>query len=288
MTLEHGQFSLDGYVFGEGHGVYAAHVTHGGQAWRTDDVANPVGHNLWMGTDYADLQPIVLDLKITGDNPAAATEELERFAGMWRAAGRRGPGQESVLAWGMHGRTRRVYGRPRSFTPENGDLYVLETAPGEAMFQPNGPYVYDDTARELPLTITPGEAGGFVFPVEFPWGTTIAGRRDGIIPDGGGTVPTDDVTFTIRGPIARPKVTGPGWELALATTLQWDQQIEISVRRRTVLRENGGSAAGALSRRTRLADVTIPPGPSEIGFEGEDTTGTSQLLVQWRPAFESI
>lgn len=288
MTLEHGQFALDGHVFGEGHDVYAAHVTHGGQAWRTNDVPNPVGHNLWMGSDYSDLAPITFDLKVTGDDPATAALALERFSGIWRAAGKRGPGDESVLAWGMHGRTRRVYGRPRTFTSEDGDLYVLETAIGEAKFQPNSPNVYQDTARELLLAITPGDAGGFVFPVEFPWGTTIAGRRDGIIPDGGGTVPTDDVTFTVRGPIARPKITGLGWEIALDTTLAWDQQITISIRRRTVLRENGGSAAGSLSRRTRLADITIPPGPSEIAFIGEDTTGTSQLLVQWRPAFESI
>lgn len=286
--LEHGQFALDGHVFGEGHAVYAAHVTHGGQAWRTDDVANPVGHNLWMGTDYADLQPIVLDLKITGDNPAAATEELERFAGMWRAAGRRGPGAESVLSWGMHGRTRRVYGRPRSFTPENGDLYVLETAPGEATFQPNGPYVYDDTARELPLTITPGKAGGLVFPIVFPWGTVQGGSRQGVVEDGGGTVATDDVTLTVRGPINRPIIRGAGWQVALDTSLAWDRSITIDARRLTALWDNGSSAAGVLSRRTRLSDIRIPTGPSEIRFEGEDQSGTSQLLVSWRPAYTSI
>lgn len=286
--LEHGQFALDGKVFGEGHDVYAATVIHGGQAWRDNDVPNPVGHDLWMGSDYADLHPTVLDLKITGTTPADAALALERFAGWWRAWSRRGPGDEVALSWGMHGRTRRIYGRPRSFLPEDGDVYVLETLTAEADFQPNGPLVYEDTPQELSLTITPGEAGGFVFPIEFPWGTTIAGRRDGIIPDGGGTVPTDDVTFTIRGPISYPKITGPGWEIALATNLLWDQSITIDVRRRTVLRDNGGSAAGALSRRTRLDSITIPPGPSEIGFIGEDTTGTSQLLVQWRPAFESI
>ena len=286
--LEHGQFALDGHVFGEGHAVYAAHVTHGGQAWRTDDVANPVGHNLWMGTDYADLQPIVLDLKITGDNPAAATEELERFANIWRAARKRGPGAESVLAWGKHGHTRRAYGRPRLFEPEAGDLYVLETAPGEATFQPNGPYVYQDTARELPLTITPGKAGGLVFPIVFPWGTVQGGIRQGVIEDGGGTVPTDDVTLTVRGPINRPTVRGPGWQVALSTNLAWDRSITINVRQRTALWDNGSSAAGILSRRTRLADITIPPGPSEIRFEGEDQSGTSQLLVSWRPAYTSI
>lgn len=288
MTLEHGQFSLDGHVFGEGHAVYAAHVTHGGQAWRTDDVTNPVGHDLWMGSDYADLQPITLDLKITGTTPQDATLALERFAGVWRAAGRRGPGAESVLAWGMHGRTRRVYGRPRSFQPQDGDLYVLETAEGEATFQPNGPLVYQDTPRELPLTITPGEAAGLQFPIVFPWGTLMGGRRAGIIDDGGGTAPTDDVQLTVRGPINRPVIRGKGWTVALATNLAWDRHITIDTRRRTALWDTGASAAGVLSRRTRLADITIPPGPSEIQFAGEDQSGTSQLLVSWRPAFESI
>lgn len=287
MTLDHGQFALDGKVFGEGHDVYAANVTSGGQAWRSNDVPNPVGHNLWMGSDYADLHPTVLDLKITGTTPADAALALERFAGWWRAWSRRGPGDEVALSWGMHGRTRRIYGRPRSFLPEDGDVYVLETVPGEAEFQPNTPLVYDDTPQELSLTITPGGAAGFVFPIEFPWATSLGGQRAGVI-DSPGAVPTDDVTFTVRGPIARPKIIGPGWEIALATSLMWDQSITIDVRRRTVLRSGGGSAAGTLSRRTRLDSITIPPGPSEIRFEGEDQSGTSQLLVSWRPAYESI
>lgn len=285
--LGNGQFEINGYRFGCDDPVKVLTLQTGGLRWRVQDQENPVGDGVWFGTDRVDPEPIEMDASVTGSTPAEAREELARFYRAWHAWDRAVPGAEAVLRYGLHGDERVVYGRPRDFAFDETTLWSQPRARGTLLFERSGHKFYG-AARELPLTITPGEAGGFIFPVEFPWGTTIAGRRDGIIPDGGGTVPTDDVTFTIRGPIARPKVTGPGWEIALATTLAWDQQITISIRRRTALRENGGSAAGSLSQRTRLADITIPPGPSEIAFIGEDTTGTSQLIVQWRPAFESI
>ena len=285
--LENGQFELDGYVFGCDTPVKVLTLQTGGLRWRVQDQENPVADGVWFGTDYVDPEPVEMDISVTGDSPSGARDELARFSRAWHSVRRSKPGAEAVLRYGIHGDERVMYGRPRDFTFDETTLYAQPRARGAVLFERSGHRFYG-AQRELSLTITPGEAGGFVFPIEFPWGTTIAGRRDGIIPDGGGTVPTDDVTFTIRGPIARPKITGPGWEIALATNLLWDQSITIDVRRKTVLRDNGGSAAGTLSRRTRLDSITIPPGPSEIGFIGEDTTGTSQLLVQWRPAFESI
>lgn len=285
--LGNGQFEIAGYRFGCDTPAKVLTLKTGGLRWRVQDEPNPVADGVWFGTDYVDPEPIEMDMSVTGETPAEAREELARFSRAWHSFRRATAGAETLLAYGILGDERVVYGRPRDFTFDETTLYSQPRTRGAVLFERSGHLFYGGQ-HELSLTITPGEAGGFVFPIEFPWATTQAGRRDGIIPDGGGTVPTDDVTFTIQGPIARPTITGPGWEIALATTLQWDQQITVSVRRRTVLRENGGSAAGALSRRTRLADITIPPGPSEIAFIGEDTTGTSQLLVQWRPAFESI
>lgn len=285
--LGNGQFEVNGYRFGCDGPVKVHTMQTGGLRWRVQDQENPVADGVWFGTDYVDPEPIEMDATVTGPTPAEARAELARFSHAWHAWDRDVPGAETVLRYGIHGDERVVYGRPRDFDFDETTLWAQPRSRGKLLFERSGHKFYG-AARELPLTITPGVAGGFIFPVEFPWGTTIAGRRDGIIDDGGGTAPTDDVTLTVRGPISRPRITGPGWEIALATTLLWDQSITISVRRRTVLRENGGSAAGVLSRRTRLADITIPPGPSEIAFIGEDSTGTSQLLVSWRPAFESI
>lgn len=285
--LGNGQFEINGYTFGCDDPVKVLTLQTGGLRWRVQDQENPVGDGVWFGTDRVDPEPIEMDASVTGATPAEAREELARFSRAWHAWDRAVPGAEAVLRYGIHGDERIVYGRPRDFAFDETTLWSQPRARGKLLFERSGHKFYG-AARELPLTITPGKAGGLVFPIVFPWGTVQGGQRDGVIEDGGGTVPTDDVTLTVRGPINRPIIRGAGWTVALATSLAWDRSITINVRQRTALWDNGSSAAGVLSRRTRLADITIPPGPSEVRFEGEDLSGTSQLLVSWRPAYTSI
>lgn len=285
--LGNGQFEINGYTFGCDDPVKVLTLQTGGLRWRVQDQENPVGDGVWFGTDRVDPEPIEMDASVTGSTPAEAREELARFSRAWHAWDRAVPGAEAVLRYGIHGDERIVYGRPRDFTFDETTLWSQPRARGKLLFERSGHKFYG-AARELPLTITPGKAGGLVFPIVFPWGTVQGGQRDGVIEDGGGTVPTDDVTLTVRGPINRPIIRGAGWQVALSTSLAWDRSITINTRQRTALWDNGSSAAGLLSRRTRLADVTIPPGSSEIRFEGEDLSGTSQLLVSWRPAYTSI
>lgn len=284
----HGEFALDGYRFGEGHRVYAAAVTLGGIEWRVQDQTNPVGHTLIFGRDYLDPQPATLELTIDGGTPEDARELYRGLSGAWLGARELPPGREQVLAFGVHGDVRRIYGRTRSLSVPTTDLYVLPTARAEAIFQASDSLVYDDVAREETLTVLPGSAGGFVFPVTFPWSTVTGGTRQGVIADGGGQVPTPDVEITITGPVARPAVAGSGWRVELATSLAWDEQVTIYARRRMVLRPSGASAAGVLTRASRLADITIPPGPSELSFTGTDSSGTATARVRWRPAYTSI
>ena len=285
--LGNGQFEINGYTFGCDDPVKVLTLQTGGLRWRVQDQENPVGDGVWFGTDRVDPEPIEMDASVTGATPAEAREELARFSRAWHAWDRAAPGAEAVLRYGIHGDERVVYGRPRDFAFDETTLWSQPRARGKLLFERSGHKFYG-AARELPLTITPGKAGGLVFPIVFPWGTVQGGQRDGVIEDGGGTVATDDVTLTVRGPINRPIVRGPGWRVELSTSLAWDRSITINVRQRTALWDNGSSAAGVLSRRTRLADITIPPGPSEVRFEGEDQSGTSQLLVSWRPAYTSI
>lgn len=284
-TLKHGEFDLNGYRFGDGHPVYPSGTSRGGIEWRDQDTANPVGDGILFGRDHRTPKPRRFALTITGDTPAEAAAHAAELARAWEyTRDRWEPGEEVVLAWGQHGRTLRQYGRPRGLDLDDADLWVLETLTNvPAEFVPSDPVAYEDTARRIKLTLTPGRAGGMVFPIEFPWGTTEGGRRQGIITDGGGHIPTNDVTITIHGPVSRPTVSGPGWTIPLNTTLAWDRSIAISARHRTVLRDDGASMAGVLGRGTRLSDVTIPPGHSEITFTGEDTSGTSHVTVTWHP-----
>ena len=285
--LGNGQFEINGYTFGCDDPVKVLTLQTGGLRWRVQDQENPVADGVWFGSDYVDPEPIEMDASVTGATPAEAREELARFALAWHSWRRTTPGVDVALRYGIHGEERVVYGRPRDFAFDETTLWAQPRAAGSLVFERSG-HLFYGSARELSLTITPGKAGGLIFPIVFPWGTIQGGTRQGIIEQGGGVVPTDDVTLTVKGPINRPIIRGPGWQVALSTNLEWDRSITVNTRRKTVLWDNGSSAAGVLSRRSRLSDITIPPGSSEIRFEGEDLSGTSQLIVSWRPAYTSI
>ena len=285
--LGNGQFEINGYKFGCDDPVKVLTLQTGGLKWRVQDQENPVADGVWFGSDYVDPEPINMDASVTGATPAEAREELARFSLAWHSWRRSTPNTEVALRYGIHGEERVVYGRPRDFAFDETTLWAQPRAAGSLVFERSG-HLFYGSARELSLTITPGKAGGLIFPIVFPWGTTQGGIRQGVIEEGGGVVPTDDVTLTVKGPINRPIIRGAGWQVALSTNLAWDRSITVNTRSKTVLWDNGSSAAGVLSRRTRLADITIPPGSSEIRFEGEDQSGTSQLIVSWRPAYTSI
>lgn len=285
--LGNGQFEINGYTFGCDDPVKVLTLQTGGLRWRVQDQENPVADGVWFGSDYVDPEPIEMDASVTGATPAEAREELARFSLAWHSWRRSTPNAEVALRYGIHGEERVVYGRPRDFAFDETTLWAQPRAAGSLVFERSG-HLFYGSARELSLTITPGKAGGLIFPIVFPWGTTQGGIRQGVIEEGGGVVPTDDVTLTVKGPINRPIIRGAGWQVALSTNLAWDRSITVNTRSKTVLWDNGSSAAGVLSRRTRLSDITIPTGSSEIRFEGEDQSGTSQLIVQWRPAYTSI
>ncbi|WP_293849340.1 hypothetical protein [uncultured Brevibacterium sp.] len=285
MALKHAQFQLGDYQFGDGHPVYPSSVTKGKTDWTHQDTENPVADGIYFGRDYRRPTPWQFEFTITGKTPAEATKNLHALATAWDYQRRTwSPLQTVPLVFNRHGVEQRIYGRPRNFEPDDNDAWVLETVKAKGEFHPASTQIYENKTRSVSLTLTPGRAGGLIFPVKFPWSTTEAGRRQGIIDNGGGTLHTNDVTITITGPINRPKVKGPGWTLQFTTNLKHDQSVTVNALTQTVLRNNGASLAGALTRSSRIDHITIPPGQSEIFFEGEDTSGTSRLTVTWRPA----
>lgn len=289
-TLTHAEFALSNYRFGPGHPVYLNGIDTPGIAWRDQDLLNPVGHNVYFGRDYQDPKPWGFKFTITGATPTEAAENYFKLANVWEAPHLRDtPGAEVALDFQLHGSARRIYGRPRDLRPvDSADLFVLDTIKAEATFQPQQGAVYDGDTRSFTMTMTPGSAGGFVFPIVFPWGTTQGGTRQGIIPAGGGLTPTNDVQITVHGPVAQPHIAGPGWEFGLTTSLAYDKSITVDARRKTILWNNGSSAAGFLTPGTRLDDITIPPGASEIKFTGDDQSGTSTVTVTWHPTITTI
>lgn len=288
--LIHAEFDLDGYRFGPGHSVYLSRVDTPGIVWRDQDIVNPVGSNVFFGRDYADPKPWGLDFTITGTTAAEAAENYFKLANAWAAQHIRDtPGAEVPLDFNMHGTARRIYGRPRDLKPDDAtDLFVLETIKAKATFQPSTAELFEGVVQTLPMTMVPGPGGGFVFPIVFPLITTQGGTRLGTIRNGEGLTPTHDVQVKVHGPVGQPKVTGPGWEFGLRTTLAHDRYITLDARRQTILWDNGASAAGLITAGTRLDDIVIPPGPSEIKFTGIDLIGSSTVTVSWHPTITTL
>lgn len=286
MVLHNGQFQVNGYTFGCGQPVEVLEFDSGGSKWRVQDEPNPVDDGIFVGRDFGDPEDAHFKIVVKGSTPAEAVENNRRFQSAWEDRSRLTPGHTIPLSYGIHDRVGRIYGRPRDCKIPETPLFSQARAQGDVSFQRTDPLFYLDAAQSVDLTLHPAEAGGLIFPTEFPWGSTPGGPRSGVIQvDGNRDTP---IMATIYGPVTSPKLTGPGWTITLTgLTLQWDQSVVIDSRNRTVTRA-GASMAQYLTRGTYLDDATMKPGLREITYQGTDETGTSRAVVSWYPAFNSF
>lgn len=287
-ALRDGEFELDGYLTGKGHPVHAFAFEPGSAETRNQDVANPHDDSLLMGRDRQTPTTWVFEFSSQhGEDKAAARAALNDLHRHWADRSKRTePGQLSVLRYGLAGRTRRVYGRARRFAPVVGSLFSTGKASAVADFQTADTLHYADEEQRLTLDIVPPTQFGLTEPLTAPLTTSGGGERQGII-QVDGDAPAH-LTATIHGPISDPWVGGAGWRITLDADLAYDQSVTIDSRTKTVLRNDGASMAGALSRSSYLMDVRVDPGPQEIIFGGTDQTGTARCVVAWRPAYYGI
>lgn len=291
MVLENGEFAINGYRFGCGHPhVQVSTLQASSIRWRVQDQSNPVGDNILPGQDFGDPQPVKLGVFFKG-SPQEISQASGEFANAWGSAANRGPGEESVLEIGVHGRTLRAYGRPRDFDADDTETFARRHSEGTAVFDKFNGLFYGDPATggggQVTLSITPPQARGLVFPIVFPWTTLSGGIRQGIVTNTG-LRNTDDITITINGAINHPVVFGPGWELDLDTNLKYDQSVVIDIRHKTITRNDGVRLAGSLSRKSRLTDVVVPPGQSEFGFRGVSLDSSATATIRWGSAHTSL
>ena len=291
MILGNGEFAINGYRFGCGHHANVKTLTATSIRWRVQDQSNPVGDNVLMGNDFGDPQPIKLGMFFKDATAEELAQAAAEFANAWASAQNRGPGEESVLEIGVHGRTLRAYGRPRDLDIDDTELFARRHAEGTAIFDRVNGLFYGDPETggggQVVLNITPPQARGLVFPIVFPWTTLQGGTRQGIVSNTG-LRPTNDITITITGAITHPVVSGPGWELDIDTTLKYDQSLTIDVRNKRITRNDGTSLAGTLSRKSRLSKVVLPPGESEFIFRGTSTDGSATASIRWGSAHTSL
>jgi len=288
--MRDGRFDLDGFEFGAGTDIRVRALDTGARTVRDDDWPVPGGDGTLMGRDYVDGAEWTFDLVVKGGGGAATFDLVEDLRTAWEREHE--PGEFSALRYGLPGRRRRVYGRPRRFAPTGAAVregWHFNHYPVLATFVLADPLVYEDEGRVLDLALTQSPLGGLTLPARLPW--TLGGRdgmRAGEVTVGGrASVP---FTLTFHGPSTGSAsgwwAEGPGWRVDLATTLAWDQSVTIDTRAGTVTRNDGLSLAGAA--RGRFLSARLRPGPQEVRWGCNDETGTARMVLEHRPAFHSI
>lgn len=276
-------FNVFGIDLGYFEKITVTSVDTGTVDWRHQDTPHPREDRMLFGRDYLTPPVWTLNLATNPTNLADGLDALNQFEQAWRNNRRQRPGWYTPLTYERAGETRTVFGRPRKFARSFGKTYRHGVIHAQAEFQLIDALAYGDINASEKLTVTPGKAGGLIFPVIFPWGTRPGGPRTGIINIGGTT--RTPVTVRIHGPITSPTVTGPGWKLSFpGLTLAYDHHITIDPRSQAVVRENGASVVASMER-FYFDSLTLPPGRHEVTFAGVDPSGSGWAQVSWREAF---
>ncbi|MBM0201922.1 hypothetical protein JNW90_01465 [Micromonospora sp. STR1s_5] len=256
----------------------------------TDDVPRPRADGRAVGVDFRGAGTVTFELLVLGDSEAQVRERHSVLSRVWRADRVRSvPGAVAALSTVVAGRPRVGYGRPRRFAaapkrPRQGVIPVV------ADFALVDDCWYDPTVEQTLVPLVPPPSGGLVTPLVTPLTTVPAVVVPGHITVGG-ELPAWPV-ITLYGPVIDPVVQVTGlWSARLALTIPSGQAITVDTRpwRRTVLRGDGASFAGALTRSSvRLADASVPPGSYEIALRGQDVSGNAKVRFAWQKTYTGL
>lgn len=283
-VLANGDFELDGYLFtgSPNSPLYVTDMSPGSVDARVQDRYNPVGHERIFGRDYRTAPTWEFQFRVGAGTVAETRRLLGAAQAAWLSTPTE-PGGQSVLRYAVGDTVRRIYGRPRRFTPEPAAIYSINQAVARATFDTADALHYDDAADSLTLSLIPANGGGLVSPLVSPLTTAPSAARQGLVTVGGDAPAPMEVTF--KGPVLNPQAASSGWFVGLEGSLAYDQSVTINTRDNTVLRNDGASLGGQLSRRTYLAQARLHPGAQEFIFTGTDPTGTASCTVSWRNTY---
>lgn len=255
----------------------------------SQDKANPGADGRRFGRDYLAGETITLDISVSGTRETVhgLHETLQAY---WRARSiRHVPGEVSVLRYNIGNRPRRVYGRPRKFTP-NFDRSYLGVIVVTATFDTAEPVYYEDVSRAETVELVPPSGGGVTSPVISPVVTLDTGLGDGVVTIGG-TSPTW-VVMEIHGPISNPVVEALNhWSFQLSVSIADGETVTIDPRpwSRGVRSSFGANYAGKFrATDPSLSSLALPPGATEFVLRGNDITGTSWMTAQWYDARDAF
>lgn len=187
----------------------------------------------------------------------------------------------------------RVYGRPSDYAgPDLGQYSRHGAGQIDLQFEQLDPLHYRSSESTTRVNVVAASStDGWLTPLEFPLVSTVSGEpRAGSIVNSGDRPAVVRVRF--QGPCTNPRVWADGFEAGYRGSLAHDQSVTLDGREMTAILRGGGRSprhvAGAVTRKTRLSQLTVPPGTSNLWFEADDSTGTSYVDVFWRDAFTSM
>jgi len=280
--------------FGLGQTIVVENFDPGTAETRSQDILSSVSDTRIFGTDRRTPPTWSFDLYTDVETPEAALEWAQNMEEVWDAEGlRRTPNAVVALRYKIAGRIRRVYGRPRDFTPiptyvRTGRVHMAaDFALAENTF-------YDDTEDTLTVRTDPtvgGQTTGFTFPVTFP--LTIGGYREQAarteIAQVYGKRPTW-VDLTITGPTIDPWVRIGDLRWALRGELGNGETLTLSGKpwQQGIFGLDDTPRPGLLDPRARLSQLRIKPGTYPVSFGGYDPTGSSKATLAWRSAYGTL
>lgn len=278
-------FSFEGVSFGGKTGeILVENWIPGDETVRSQDVDAPGYPSIMVGDDIPHPPSWTFELStnvFSVDEAIAVVAEMRR---LWRSPTWRQPGVVGELRYRVGSEERVVVGRPRRFTPPNGDVLAqIGVARFMCDFQLTDPRTFSGSIESITLSLVPESTGGIIFPLKFPMTTTVTGGvRAGFVENVGSAPAPLVVEF--KGPVKNPRIYTDEWEIGIQGNLAYDEAVTVDTLAMTVVDQDGDFVGGRLTRATRLRKAAVLPGQTEVKFTGGDSTGTARVNVSWRDA----
>jgi hypothetical protein len=281
----------DPYVpFGRGQTVDISKFDPGTSTIRNQDTAAARGDYRVFGTDRKVPPTWGWELWTNCTTVGDARGWVELLSQVWDDDVRQGPGAVLPLSYRVDGAFRRVYGRPRNFTPDyskiqTGKIYVV------ADFALSEDTYYDEDEQTVTAqgVATATGGSGVILPQPLPWVfTAMPVPRTNLLVVGG--TKQTWLTPTFYGPAINPWVQIGTLTWALKGTIPAGQTVTVSGKPWDVgiIRSTGARAPEMLDPRSRLSQLAFKPGTYSLTYGGQDDTGSSKVIVAWRNAHRTM
>lgn len=288
--LEDYQFELNGYRFGLDCPIFVDEngFDPGSNGWMAQDQQSSITGATRMGRDVRSAQVWQWMLHSNAEDDVELLAELQKMGQAW-LAGDRDARTVHMLRYRVGGRTRVIFGRPRSFDYKPGRMFYAGALPPTATFAKADALHYDDEEQGVDMRLHLSSPGGFSWPATFP----LTFTRDGeyVPPWGvivGGDAPTAPIVV-FHGPVTDPSVRIGDYKLSLRGFLPEGGRVRVDARPWSMdVTRSGPRGSIQLTSDVRLTSARLEPGAYDAIFTGVDNTGTARCQILWRNAWHTL